>query len=100
MAEPVRSRGADEHTIYAVAGGNHVTIELDRAETGGVIDAIEVFARPGGGPPPHRHEFAEWFLVREGTLMICKERDGNVVPTRDVPAGAASGCRPGSSTGR
>jgi quercetin dioxygenase-like cupin family protein len=89
MAEPVRSCGAEEHTIYAVAGGNHVTIELDRAETDGVLDAIEVFARPGGGPPPHRHEFAEWFLVREGTLTICEERGGTVVPTRDVPAGGS-----------
>ncbi|HEY0276809.1 MAG TPA: cupin domain-containing protein [Solirubrobacterales bacterium] len=89
MTEPIETRAAAEHTIYVVAGGNHVTIELDRAETDGVLDAIEVLAGPGGGPPPHRHEFAEWFLVREGTLTICEERDGAVVPTREVPAGGS-----------
>jgi quercetin dioxygenase-like cupin family protein len=95
MTEPVRSRDADEYAIYVVAGGTHVTVELDRSETDGVLDAIEVFARPGGGPPPHRHEFAEWFLVREGTLTICEERDGTVVPTREVPAGAGFWVPPG-----
>jgi hypothetical protein len=43
---PVRVAG---HPIYAVAGGNHVTIQLDRALTGGDVDTIEVLdrARPG-----------------------------------------------------
>jgi quercetin dioxygenase-like cupin family protein len=85
-ADPIQSRSGAEHPIYAVAGGNHVTVELDREETGGELDAIEVLARPGGGPPPHKHAFAEWFLVREGTLTICEERDGAVVPTAEVPA--------------
>lgn len=48
----------------STAGGNHVTVELDREAAGGELDVIEVLARPGGGPLPHRHAFAEWFLVR------------------------------------
>jgi quercetin dioxygenase-like cupin family protein len=87
--DPIRARTATEHAICVVAGGNHVTIQLDRAETDGALDAIEVLAQPGGGPPPHRHEFAEWFLVREGTLTICEELDGVVVCTREVPAGGS-----------
>jgi quercetin dioxygenase-like cupin family protein len=78
---PVTPVSAGDHKIYAVAGGNHVTIELDRALTGGLLDVIEVFAQPGGGPPPHRHSFGEWFLVREGELTLCEERDGQVVTT-------------------
>lgn len=88
-SEPIAARTAADHPVYVVAGGNHVTVELDREEAGGVLDAIEVLARPGGGPPPHKHEFAEWFLVREGTLTICEERDGTVVCTREVEAGGS-----------
>jgi len=89
MATPIDARGPSDHAIYVVAGGNHVTVQLDRGETEGALDAIEVLARPGGGPPPHRHEFAEWFLVREGTLTICEERAGTVVPTHEVAAGGS-----------
>jgi quercetin dioxygenase-like cupin family protein len=87
--DPIEPRAAGGHTIYAVAGGNHVTVQLERGETDGTLDAIEVLAGPGGGPPPHRHEFAEWFLVREGTLTICEEREGTVVCTREVAAGGS-----------
>jgi quercetin dioxygenase-like cupin family protein len=88
-ADPIEPRAAGDHAIYVVAGGNLVTVQLDRDETDGALDAIEVLARPGGGPPPHRHEFAEWFLVREGTLTICEEREGTVVCTREVAAGGS-----------
>jgi hypothetical protein len=47
---PVTPVSAADRKIYAVAGGNHVTIELDRAMTGGLLDVIEVLAQPGGGP--------------------------------------------------
>jgi hypothetical protein len=42
-------------SVYAIAGGNHITILLDRDATRGEEDIIEVTAQPGGGPPPHRH---------------------------------------------
>lgn len=70
-----------------MAGGNHVTVELDHVTTDGTLDAIEVLAQPGGGPPPHRHAFGEWFLVREGLLTFSEERDGTVVCTRTLGAG-------------
>lgn len=75
--------------MYAVAGGNHVTVLLDRAETGGELDAIDVLAQPGGGPPAHRHAFAEWFRVLEGELTLCEERAGEVRPTAVLGRGAA-----------
>jgi quercetin dioxygenase-like cupin family protein len=99
MAEPIVPRVAAEHAICVLAGGNHVTIQLDRAETDGTLDVIEVLARPGGGPPPHKHDFAEWFLVREGTLTICEERDGAVVPTHEVAAGGSFWVPPGTFHG-
>jgi quercetin dioxygenase-like cupin family protein len=84
---PFEPTSAGQQVVYAVAGGNHVTIELGRTATGGRLDVIEVLAAPGGGPPPHRHEFAEWFLVREGELTLCEERAGTVVPTVTMRAG-------------
>jgi quercetin dioxygenase-like cupin family protein len=87
--DPIAVRTVAEHRIYVVAGGNHVTVELDHTETDGSLDVIEVLAKPGGGPPAHSHAFAEWFRVREGTLTICEERDGTVVCTREVAAGGS-----------
>lgn len=83
---PVPVAGSDQ-LVYAVAGGNHVTIELDRSVTGGHLDAIEVLAQPRGGPPPHSHAFAEWFLVREGKLTLCEEREGTVICTATLSEG-------------
>ena len=98
LDELVTPVSAADHKIYAVAGGNHVTIELDRAMTGGLLDVIEVLAQPGGGPPPHSHAFGEWFLVREGELTLCEERDGAVVITAALGPGAATGSAPGWCT--
>ncbi len=83
---------ADE--IYVVAGGNHVTLLLPRAESGGSVDVIEVLAQPGGGPPPHSHEFGEWFRVVEGELTMEEERDGTVVSTRVLRAGESMWIEP------
>jgi quercetin dioxygenase-like cupin family protein len=74
---------------YVVAGGNHVTVQLDRAHSGELFDVIEVRAAPGGGPPPHRHAFAEWFRVLEGELTFAEERDETMRCTRTLGAGAS-----------
>lgn len=72
---------------YVVAGGNHVTILLDRSQAGNRLDVIDVHAAPGGGPPPHRHEFAEWFRVLEGELTLCELREDTMRCTRILNAG-------------
>ncbi len=76
-----------ERPVYVVAGGNHVALLLDREVSAGLLDVIVVLAQPGGGPPPHRHAFAEWFCVLDGELTISEERDGTVVCTRMLAAG-------------
>ena len=73
--------------VYAVAGGNHVTIVVDARETDGEFDLIEVLAQPGGGPPPHRHAFAEWFHVLEGKLQILEPSGGGLRPIGSLEAG-------------
>ncbi len=86
---PLQPIATADHPVYAVAGGNHVTVLLDRAATGDAFDVIDVLAQPGGGPPPHRHAFAEWFRVLEGELTLSEERDGVVLCTRRLVAGDA-----------
>ncbi len=87
MPEPLHPTHAGDHPIYVVAGGNHVTVFLDMDESGESFDTIEVLAQPGGGPPPHSHEFGEWFRVIEGELTMCEERDGTVVCTKVLGPG-------------
>jgi quercetin dioxygenase-like cupin family protein len=76
--------------IYVVAGGNHVAIVVDAAETGGAHDLVEILAAPGGGPPPHQHEFVEWFHVLDGELTLTGERDGAIVPVAVLHAGGTA----------
>jgi quercetin dioxygenase-like cupin family protein len=87
--KPVTPLHGAERPVYAVAGGNHVTLLLHRDDTDAALDVIDVLAQPGGGPPPHRHAFAEWFHVLDGELMISEERDGTVVCTRELAVGDA-----------
>jgi quercetin dioxygenase-like cupin family protein len=87
VPEPLTPTNVGDHVIYAVAGGNHVRVLLDRRDTASALDVIEVLAQPGGGPPPHRHAFAEWFRVLEGELTFAEERDGAVRCTSTLGLG-------------
>jgi quercetin dioxygenase-like cupin family protein len=87
MSTPLIPQTAGSPIVYVVAGGNHVVIVLDRAQSDELLDVIEVRAAPGGGPPPHRHAFAEWFRVLEGELTFTQERDGVMCATHALGAG-------------
>ena len=80
-----------------VKGGNHIAALLGARVTERAMDAIAVRADPGGGPPPHRHGFGEWFYVLEGSLQVTSVVDGEVVPF--CTAGTRSGYRPTCGTG-
>ena len=51
----------------SVAGGTH-TILLTGEQTGGRYCLIDMLVPPGGGPPPHRHDFEEMFTILEGEI--------------------------------
>src|SRR4051794_34972378 len=51
----------------AVAGATY-TILLTGADTAGHYCLIDMHVPPGGGPPPHRHDFEEMFTVLEGEI--------------------------------
>ena len=53
----------------SVAGGTY-TILVTGAETSGRYCLIDMLVPPGGGPPPHRHDFEEMFTILEGEIEL------------------------------
>jgi quercetin dioxygenase-like cupin family protein len=53
----------------SLAGGSY-TILLSGDQTGGRYCLIDMLVPPGGGPPPHRHDFEEMFSVLEGEIEL------------------------------
>jgi uncharacterized protein YbjT (DUF2867 family)/quercetin dioxygenase-like cupin family protein len=50
--------------------GDTYTILLAGEETAGRYCLIDMLVPPGGGPPPHRHDFEEMFTVLEGEIEL------------------------------
>jgi quercetin dioxygenase-like cupin family protein len=48
--------------------GDTYTILLSGKETAGQFCLLDMHVPPGGGPPPHRHDFEETFSVLEGEI--------------------------------
>lgn len=48
--------------------GDTYTILLTGKDTAGQYCLIDMHVPPGGGPPPHRHDFEESFTVLEGEI--------------------------------
>ena len=48
--------------------GDTYTILLRGEDTAGRYCLIDMHIPPGGGPPPHRHDFEETFVILEGEL--------------------------------
>jgi mannose-6-phosphate isomerase-like protein (cupin superfamily) len=46
------------------------TILVDAESTGGRYALLDMLIPPGGGPPPHRHDFEEMFHVLEGEVVV------------------------------
>lgn len=71
--------------------GDTYTILVSGKDTAGRFCLIDMFVPPGGGPPPHRHDFEETFSLLEGELELVfrgtkqKIRGGETV---NIPANA------------
>ena len=48
--------------------GDTYTILVPGEATAGRFTVIDMHIPPGGGPPPHRHDFEETFLLLEGEM--------------------------------
>jgi quercetin dioxygenase-like cupin family protein len=71
--------------------GDTYTILLTGADTAGRYTLIDMHVPPGGGPPPHRHDFEEMFTVLDGEVELTFRGEHLVARSGDtvnVPANA------------
>jgi quercetin dioxygenase-like cupin family protein len=71
--------------------GDTYTILLSGADTAGRYTLIDMHVPPGGGPPPHRHDFEEMFTVLDGEVELTFRGEHMVAragQTVNVPANA------------
>jgi len=48
--------------------GDTYTITMTGEQTAGRFCVVDMHIPPGGGPPPHRHDFEETFIVIDGEI--------------------------------
>jgi mannose-6-phosphate isomerase-like protein (cupin superfamily) len=85
------ARPDDAGLPHISVAGDTYTVLLSGADTGGRFTLIDMYVPPGGGPPPHRHDFEETFIVLEGHLDVSYRGTDRLVPagtTVNVPANA------------
>src|SRR6202451_1408517 len=71
--------------------GDTYTITVTGGETNGRCCLIDMHIPPGGGPPPHRHDFEETFILLEGEMQATFRGKKSVVRagnTLNIPANA------------
>src|SRR6476646_7803644 len=71
--------------------GDTYTILLTGAATAGRYCLIDMLVPPGGGPPPHRHDFEEMFTILDGEIEVTFRGAKSVVrtgETANIPANA------------
>lgn len=71
--------------------GDTYTILLTGKDTAGRYCLIDMYVPPGGGPPPHRHDFEESFTVLEGEIeATCRGVSSTVCAGQviNIPANA------------
>ena len=84
-----RSDGRNSPHIGLV--GDTYTILLSGHETAGRFCLIDMHIPPGGGPPPHRHDFEETFSIMEGQIEATFRGETSVARAGDtlhIPANA------------
>src|SRR5476649_2305354 len=71
--------------------GDTYTILLSGDDTDGRYCLIDMHVPPGGGPPPHRHDFEESFTILEGEIEVTfrgAKSVGRAGETVNIPANA------------
>jgi mannose-6-phosphate isomerase-like protein (cupin superfamily) len=71
--------------------GDTYTITVTGDATAGRFSVIDMHIPPGGGPPPHRHDFEETFILLEGEIEATFRGKKSIVRAGDtvnIPANA------------
>lgn len=71
--------------------GDTYTILLAGKDTAGKYCLIDMHIPPGGGPPPHRHDFEESFTILEGEIELTFRGEKSIAragETVNIPANA------------
>lgn len=93
--DPARSltlaRSNDPNLPHIGLVGDTYTILVAGKDTAGRYSLIDMHIPPGGGPPPHRHDFEEMFSVLEGEIEATFRGKKTIVragETINIPANA------------
>ena len=81
---------ADELPHIGLVGDTY-TITVTGEQTAGRFCVVDMHVPPGGGPPPHRHDFEETFILLEGEMEATfrgKKRTVRAGETVHIPANA------------
>ena len=90
----------DESLPHIGVVGDTYTIVLSGEDTDGRFCLIDMHVPPEGGPPPHRHDFEETFIVLEGEIEATFRGEKRTVKaggTINIPANAPHQFRNSSS---
>src|SRR5271169_5051620 len=85
------SPDTDDSLPHLGVVGDTYTILMSGADTAGRYTLIDMHVPPGGGPPPHRHDFEEMFTVLDGEVRVTFRGQTMVAragETINVPANA------------
>jgi quercetin dioxygenase-like cupin family protein len=81
----------DQKVPHLGVVGDTYTILVRGADTNGRYCLIDMYVPPGGGPPPHRHDFEESFTLLEGEVEVTFRGEKSIARTGDtlnIPANA------------
>jgi quercetin dioxygenase-like cupin family protein len=82
---------ADESLTHLGVVGDTYTILVTGEDTAGRYTLIDMHVPPGGGPPPHRHDFEEMFSILDGEIELTFRGETMVATagaTVSIPANA------------
>jgi mannose-6-phosphate isomerase-like protein (cupin superfamily) len=87
LAQPAKDEGLPHIGLV----GDTYTIAVTGEQTAGRFCVIDMHIPPGGGPPPHRHDFEETFILLEGAMQAVFRGESFTVragDTLNIPANA------------
>ena len=81
----------DASLPHVSVAGDTYTVVVAGKDTAGRYTLIDMLIPPGGGPPPHRHDFEEMFTILDGEIEFTFRGETTVAragATINIPANA------------